>query len=252
MQSEKLATGWQVQDLDWDTAMLGVSAGIVHFAECPSAGGRDFQADLSEALHEARRRGIRFLTVKLPTINSLQINACLAQKGILVDTELTFTKTPCSERTTVPTKPDIHVDRFTQFWDESLLELAGTLRLSRYFRDPNIPAANAERLWQTSIRNSCEGRADYSIVVFVQGKPAAVTNIFERSGVSDIFLIAVLPAFQGMGLGRMMLSWYDAQLPEYIVRQTVETQVDNYPAQALYARMGYLNTAAKHTIHFWL
>lgn len=252
MPSDQYLRPWVVQELEWDTAMLGISSGMIQFADNSSGDEIDFHQHLSEALCEARQRGIRFLTAKLSAKNNFQVNACLAHKGLLVDTELTYSKRPGVGIAPVVTSPDIRIDRHTNFWDESLEELAGTLRLSRFFRDPHIPVEAAERLWQTSLRNSCQGRASYSLIAFMQGKPAAVINIFEHDGISDIFLIAVLPAFQGMGLGRAMLSRYDAQLPEGITKQTVETQVDNYSAQALYVRMGYLNVAAKYTLHFWL
>lgn len=251
MHSEQPTGPWLVQGLDWDSSMLGIPCGFASFTGSPGDAA-EFPSRLRDALGEARLQGIRFLTVKLPTQSHLQVNACLAQKGFLADTEVTFSKKPAKGAVPVLANTTIQVERLAQFWDDSFLELADTLQLSRFFRDPHIPAQAARKLWQTSILNSCQGRASYSLVAFVEGKAAAVTNIFERDGVSDIFLIAVRPEFQGMGLGKAMLSRYDAYLPDTVTRQTVETQVGNYPAQALYVRLGYVPVASKHSIHFWL
>lgn len=245
---------WSLRQLDWDSEMLGIPSGYLQFSEhranmvAPDA----WRQVVADALSAARRQAMRFLTVKLTAENAFLVNACLAENGLLVDTELTFFKLARKQLVTVPLPEAVSIEKVTPFWDDALHGLAATLRHSRFFRDANIPRASAERLWRESIKNSCMGRASYSIVAFVEGQSAGVINVFERDEVSDIFLLAVLPQYQGRGLGRAMIASYENQISSTISGQTVETQVINYAAQSLYTRVGYRVVGAKHVIHFWL
>lgn len=245
---------WNLRRLDWDSEILGIPSGFLEFSgnSANMIAQDDWRQVVVDALSEARRQGIRFLTVKPTAEDGPLVNACLAESGLLVDTELTFSKEAHKHPVSTPLPVDVRTEKLTSFWDDALYGLAATLRHSRFFRDTNIPNESAERLWRESIKNSCQGRSSYSIVAFVEGKPAGVINAFEKGEVSDIFLIAVLPQFQGRGVGRSMIASYEKEISSTIAGQTVETQVINYAAQSLYARMGYQPIAAKQVIHFWL
>lgn len=245
---------WTLRALDWDSEILGIPSGFLQFSG-ESTGLitlDEWRLAVVESLSEARRREFRFLTAKIAAEDDHLVNACLAENGLLADTELTFFKRVKKQPVLAAPPAGVRIEKVSSFWDDDLYALAATLQHSRFFRDKNIPEKTAERLWQESIKNSCSGRASYSIIAFVDGKPAGVTNVFEKEGVSDIFLIAVLPQYQGRGLGRAMLATYENSLSAAISSQTVETQAINYAAHALYMRIGYQTVAAKHTIHFWL
>jgi ribosomal protein S18 acetylase RimI-like enzyme len=245
---------WTLRPLDWDSEMLGLSCGFLQFSEegTDLTASNNWRPAVVAALSEARRRGFRFLTAKIASEADALVNACFAERGLLTDTELTFFKPAKKQPVTAALATGIRIEKVTSFWDDAFYPLSTTLQHSRFFRDNNIHQDVAERLWQASIKNSCSGRASYSIIAFVDGSPAGVVNVFEKETVSDVFLIAVLHQYQRQGLGRAMLEYYDNCLSPDITGQTVETQATNYSAQALYTRMGYQAVAAKHSLHFWL
>jgi len=235
----------------WDSMHFGFRCGSLDFGATPAEGeSADLVATLDRALAEAAAQRYRFLTAKIPARRRDLTHVC-QRHGLLVDTEVTFRKrrAPLPERR-LP--QGVEAQRFRTFWDESFTGLARTLCHSRFFADPHIDKTVAATLWTESIRNSCTGRASYSVVGFHEGRPAGVVNVFEKGAHSDIFLIAVLPRFQGLGIGRAMMERYQEGLDETIEDQTVETQVTNFAAQRLYTACGYNATDARHTFHFWL
>lgn len=242
----------RLRDLPWDSEQLGFPcAELIFTAAPPGPGEEELYKALGQALEAARNSGCRFLTAKVPALLRPLTNACQRTGGSLVDTELSFQKRREAPKAWVPAD-GVTVEKHATFWDDSFSRLADTLVESRFFIDPMIGAAAARRLWSSSIRNSCTGRASYSLVGYLAGRPAGLINVFEQKGTSDIFLIAVLPEFQGSGVGRAMMAAYEQALGGEVREQTVETQLVNFAAQRLYTRFGYAAVRAKHTFHFWL
>jgi len=242
-----------MRELPWDSGIFGFRCASLQIPE-GSVEPAQKEALLVQALVEAGSQAVRFLTARVPCADVETVNACLRAGGVLVDTELTFRKDKSQQAKSVQAAvpSGFVVEKVQTYWHDGLYQLVDTLEHSRFFTDPNIDDELARKLWRTSIHNSCTGRASYSIVCRHGAEPAGLINVFEADGVSDIFLIAMLPAYQGKGLGRAMVACYEANLSKDIVAQTVETQLINYPAQRFYARLGYQNVQAKHTIHFWL
>jgi ribosomal protein S18 acetylase RimI-like enzyme len=243
-----------IKELEWDSSIFGFKCGNmdviiknrIEYLD-PFSG-----LPLKECITEAKEENYKFLTAKVDTEYMPIVNACLENNGKLIDTELTFHK---KRRTNVGEKVEfpehISVKKFKTFWDDSLFDIAKTLRFSRFFIDENIKKETAQIIWEKSIYNSCNGRADYSIICFYNDKPAGIMNIFEKNRISDIFIIAVIPEYQNKGLGRRMMNYYEANLDVHIQEQTVETQLINYQAQKLYIDHGYKVIKSKHIIHFW-
>lgn len=237
-----------IRPLPWDSEQLGVSSGLI---ECTGLTDCSDRA-ISAGLQQAAANGLKFLTAKIDARHTGLVNALIKAGGNLVDTELTFQKQPSATKSALKSSPELTIEKLETYWDDSFYALAQTLEQSRFYMDTQIHPDRAHKLWESSIYNSCHGRASYSIVGFVSGRPAGLVNVFEKGGISDIFLIAVLPAYQGKGVGRAMLNHYENTLGPEIRSQTVETQLINFPAQSLYSRMGYRNVFSKHIIHLWL
>lgn len=250
---QSLRYSLDIVPLPWDSGIFGFGCGaLVLTGETTPGSTDDTEGQLIPLLLDAKKAGMRFVTAKIPAEHTSLVAACLGQGGKLVDSELTFTK----KAPPLPPEPPA-MDRFrlvksAHYWDDSLYQLAETVNKSRFFTDSEIPAQSALDLWRQSIYNSCTGRSDYSVFAFSGDRPAGLINVFERDGVSDIFLLAVMPEYQGQGLGQAMISFYQHALDKKITTQVVETQLTNYAAQKLYSNMGYRTTAAKHVVHFWL
>jgi ribosomal protein S18 acetylase RimI-like enzyme len=245
----------RVSELTWDSKMLGFPCASLDISD--STRGNDLEyvdisSLLSDLLLDAKKQGIRFVTAKINAENISLVTTCISNHGKLVDSELTFKKNKQMSSSILSLPDGIHIIKADCYWDDSLYELAATVKNSRYFIDTTIPYETAYGLWKHSIYNSCNGRASYSIISFIDDKPVALMNVFEKDGISDIYLIAVLPHYQGKGLGKFMMRYYENSLGDNICHQVVDTQLINYPAQKLYSDMGYRNVRSKHTIHFWL
>lgn len=245
------ATGsTEIEFLPWDTDILGLKSGAIQV----NIGSIEDQAAaelcIQNCINQARKDGYRFLFTKLDTDHPLIVNALLSKGGFLADTELCFQKKPGSF--TSPEISEISYKISTSFWDEHFYDVAETLDKSRFFRDPRVDLQTAVTLWKESIRNHCCGRASYTVVAFRNLNPVGFINVIERSGISNIFIIGVLPLCQGSGIGVGMLNFYEQHLPADITEMTVDTQLTNLKAQKLYLKHGYRIHKSKHVIHLWL
>jgi ribosomal protein S18 acetylase RimI-like enzyme len=240
----------ELVELAWDTEQLGYRCGIIRFSKIDVASIDTVYKDFERLLYTAFRDGYWFITAKVPAEWQAVCHACQMSGGILADSEMTFHKNKwITDRQT--SVEGVTVEKHTTFWDDSFLAIPDTLQYSRFFSDRNIGADPARKLWTQSIINSCNGRASYSIIGLFDGRPAGLINVFEKDGVSNIFLIAVIPQFQGRGIGKSMVSYYEHSLDNSVIEQIVETQMVNYGAQKLYTSFGYTHVFAKHVFHFW-
>lgn len=243
----------KINELDWDSSILGYKSGYFDIKEKDNVDFADnLDNSVKELLKNAREDGFRFLTAKIDSQNINIVNSCLKNGGILVDTELTFEKKSHSKNIDYQIDAKFRIEKYEKYWHEALSEIINTLKFSRFFVDKNIDASLAEKIWQTSIYNSCSGRASYSVICFDRDNPVGLMNVFEKDLVSDIFLIALTPEYQGHGLGKAMIGFYEKHLGSNIQVQKVETQLINHHAQNLYTSCGYKNMNSKYTVHFWL
>ena len=236
--------------LPWDSDLLGYKSGVISFIPSLPQQCSNVALALKESLFQAKCNGYRFLTAKVDAEQFEITNLCIRNSGILVDTEVRFSKKPAKQEfKEIEGKT---CKKTTCYWDDSLYGVAESLNRSRFFRDPEIGAENAMRLWKESIRNHCMGRASYSVIYFNSSAPVGFINVIERNSVSNIFIIGVLPGFQGGGIGSLMMRFYEMKLSESIHEMTVDTQLTNISAQKLYVNSGFRIKSSQHIIHFWL
>jgi ribosomal-protein-alanine N-acetyltransferase len=105
--------------------------------------------------------------------------------------------------------------------------------------EPELFADDAwsEQTWWAELA----GRPRRSYVVADQGGAVVGYAGVDRSGdVADVMTIAVAPAHQGKGLGKVLMNWLIAESQcggaEHLM---LEVRADNPAAQRLYAEMGF-------------
>jgi dTDP-4-amino-4,6-dideoxy-D-galactose acyltransferase len=125
---------------------------------------------------------------------------------------------------------------------------------SRFFFDENIPLHLSKSLYETWIKESCEGYADAVLVAELNNKPVGYISchLYEEHGIGSIGLIGVNKPERGMGVGpKLLKSALDWFAERGISEVTVVTQGRNRAAQRLYQRFGFLTKEVQLWYHKW-
>lgn len=129
----------------------------------------------------------------------------------------------------------------------------GSFADSRFYHDPMIERAQADRLYETWIARSLEGYADVVLITRDARGPSGFITCKRLDALSgDIGLVAVRQDCAGAGLGGVLtqaaLAWFSAQ---GLQRAQVVTQGRNIAAQRLYQKWGFRTGAIALWYHRW-
>ena len=143
-------------------------------------------------------------------------------------------------------------------WQESdVVTLRGLARTShrdsRFYFDGHFDRQLCDLLFETWIERSCRGWARTVLVGVVDGEVAGyLTCHVDDPARGRIGLIAVAPAYRGVGLGRLLISsaraWFVASGCRVV---DVVTQGRNVAAQRLYQACGFRTSALDLWFHWW-
>jgi dTDP-4-amino-4,6-dideoxy-D-galactose acyltransferase len=126
-------------------------------------------------------------------------------------------------------------------------------RLSRFYFDSHFPRSACDQLYETWIKNSCEGYADLVWVAEQDRQPVGFITCHlpeeaENPAAGQIGLVGVAEAARGGGLGQWLvnqaLGWFHSQ---GVTQVQVVTQGRNLAAQRLYQRCGFV----PHNLQLW-
>ena len=126
--------------------------------------------------------------------------------------------------------------------------------INAYARDPmgdgrDLPAAVRERMIPglrqhptTLVFLAFDGQEPVGIAVCFRG-----FSTFAARPLLNIHDLAVMPAYRGRGVGRLLLERIEAKGRELACcKLTLEVREDNHRAQRLYRRSGFGDTPAEH------
>lgn len=130
------------------------------------------------------------------------------------------------------------------------LELADTMRHSRYMRDPHIPYPLAHKIWVESLTNHCTGLSDAIALVRHEGNPAGLATLHFNKDVVRIGIVGIILAYQRQGLGRALMSFVANRFGRGWCPE-VETFEDNTAAMTLYQQCGFMVQSRTHVFHVW-
>lgn len=128
---------------------------------------------------------------------------------------------------------------------------------SRFYFDAHFSHQDCARLYETWIKNSCQGYADHVWVAEEDGRPVGfiTCHLPKEQGIAaaaQIGLLGVAEQARGSGLGRLLvngaLGWFHSQ---GVVRVQVVTQGRNLAAQRLYQRCGFVTYNLQLWYHKW-
>ncbi|HEY4001729.1 MAG TPA: GNAT family N-acetyltransferase [Candidatus Xenobia bacterium] len=127
-------------------------------------------------------------------------------------------------------------------------------RDSRFYCDRHFRAEDADRLYETWIRQACAGtRGDQVLVVRMDGRPVGYSICqFKTPQVGSVPLLGVAKEARGQGLGvalmRGAVEWFSRRGADYVV---ATTQGRNIPLQRVLQAVGYRTSKISLMYHYW-
>ena len=204
-----------------------------------------------------RSSGLDFISVKVSP-EEVATLVRLEDAGFrLVDTLVTFAGSPAPAarpRRKGTTPSDLASARPARPEDRVCVErIAGeSLVLSRFHLDPALGIALGRRVKQAWVANFFAGaRGDAMCVVEAEGAVRGfLLALHDRAAARlAIDLIAVDPAWQGRGLGQLLVRGSSAAWPA--AREAVAgTQLANAGSHRFYQSLGWTLTRATHVLHW--
>ena len=134
---------------------------------------------------------------------------------------------------------------------EDLAVMSG--RLSRFSRDPKIPAKKSQEMYRLWIRKQLhQDHAGEVLIVLENQNIAGMISVSEDHGECVIGLIAVNARVRGRGIGSRLLHSVDQWcILKGINSVRVATQGINDAAIRLYERCGYVLSSRSFIYHLW-
>ncbi len=241
--------GVELRRLDWDSEFFGCKMGvlaIVRRDHAHSAVGV-VTNDLGLALDEAAADGYAHVILRAPAERHAISRAAEHAGMRIVDVALDLDSQISGRQPTLvgpgvrPALPeDLNALRVIA---EDAFEL-GRLAADPFFSEEQVAAFY--RQW---ITNLCDGLADAVFVAESNDEIVGFTScVAGRDGTGRIPLIATSEAHRRQGVGRALvdasLRWFAAAGTRHV---RVKTQAANYPALALYHRLGFTVVSAELT-----
>ncbi|MGH2490320.1 MAG: GNAT family N-acetyltransferase [Candidatus Limnocylindria bacterium] len=241
--------GVELRRLDWDSEFFGYRMGVLALAHGGRAHGANgaLGNDLRLALAEAAADGYAHVILRAPADRHAVSRAAEHAGMRLVDVALDL-QVQISGRQ--PTLAGAGVRRASPADLDALRIIAeDAFELSRFAADPFFSKEQVAAFYRQWITNLCEGLADVVLVAESNDEIVGFTTcVTGRDATGRIPLIATSEAHRRQGVGRALvdasLRWFAGAGPHHV---RVKTQAANYPALALYHRLGFTVVSAELT-----
>jgi dTDP-4-amino-4,6-dideoxy-D-galactose acyltransferase len=151
----------------------------------------------------------------------------------------------------------VNVEYYLEF-EKELKELAIVSgAFSRFKIDTRLGIKKFKNLYEIWIENASKGLNDNLFLVYLDEdskKPLGIltAKISEQSNYSKVGLFAVHPTYQGNGIGRKLLTYFE-MLPCHYNGSNIQipTQLENQNACKFYQNCGYQARSIQYIYHYW-
>lgn len=231
--------------LDWDTEFFGALMGVLALTDAwPTAGDPVARAaalaeEVRVAVAEAAGAGYAHLILRVPA-EDLAATWGAAQAGLRlvdigVDSTFRFERGPGLAAREPAVRPARAADL------PALQAIAAdSFVFSRFVADPFFSPEQVRAFHRQWITNLCAGLADVVLVFEAEGEVGGFVSCALAGDEGRIPLIATHARLRRAGVGRALvtaaLHWFAASGARAV---HVKTQAQNYPALALYHRLGF-------------
>lgn len=234
--------------LAWDSEFFGFPVTRI------DSRGRLGPEELSEAIFEMSKRGVRLAYVYVEPQDEASNRAASEAGGRLVDRKAAF-RIAIDPHGGQETAFSQIRSAFKEPLNPALLSLAlQSGEYSRFRKDPAIAAGKYEAMYRAWIEKSLSGESAFDVLVYHEGEQEkGLITLEDRGEWGGIGLVAVDRTCRGSGAGRKLVT---AALQRFKQRGfplvRVVTQMENIPACRLYQRAGFELEEVVNIYHLWM
>ncbi len=244
------ANNLDLKYLGWDTEQLGITCGLIDVTNIENPPEANVLTYWVRELIEDKK-DVVFTTIKLPGNCIETVNSLVRIGALLISTELTFIYPKDSKKGSDVIHNECKLEFCKEVDCRRFLPLAEDMRFSRFFLDSNISNDKVIHLWETSIKNHCEGFADQLLVAYFDDEACGIVTLkFRDSEQLFLHIIGILKRYQGKSFCQQMLNKISKQYTkDYGI--FIETPSVNIPAQTAYQKAGFKYHTLKYVLHYW-
>jgi GNAT superfamily N-acetyltransferase len=229
--------------LEWDTCFFKKSmARISDFAF--SRNGRDLDMPIgliSYVIDKCREDDVAHIDARVEA-NDFFLQRALQHNGfIAVDIRASFWRNLAGFSINFKNSPDNYVFRLAQESDlPQLKEICGSsFKSSRFYSDPFFTNEEADSLHRAWIENLMNDKESIIFVAEYSSGIAGLAACHLKEGCGIIDLVAVRSEFRKQGIGFFLVSSFIEWVKDKVKSLEVSTQIYNYGAVNLYAKLGF-------------
>lgn len=244
-----------VVPLLWDSHHFEISIGQIISQELNDS-------ELGAALSFAKAEGFHLVYWATEAERDLPPTLLVNFSGLLVDSKVTFQKKLMPVPIPDSVKKLSNTLKVIEYPQSSATEQLLCLAVqsgnhSRFNIDHNIPKDKFESMFHIWINRSVAH--ELADVVFVAVHPSNIDRYLGvitaslNHGIGKIGLLSVSHAYQGKGVGSLLMHAVHQWMHSHDINETVVvTQRDNIAACKLYVRLGYRLESLQYFYHFWV
>ena len=247
----------QLECLPWDTEVLQVPTARIQIFQKDCHGECSWKEQtrvIDMVLDEARQRGVKFLSAKVPSDEIRWLNTLEDKSFRIKDSELVLMHNRIRLNPEERYAPvySIHQQTVT-----GLDRLAVLFSRSRFANDEHFREDVIQKMWRTSLENCCIDFADRVFLAKKDARPIGILALKRQEigteNVYSIYLMGVEDSFQRKNIGTTLVSKaleYIEDSSQYLI---VETQTHNYSALKFYQKVGFNHVVeSRICMHCWL
>jgi ribosomal protein S18 acetylase RimI-like enzyme len=212
------------------------------------------QETWNELFENAKSAGYQHLAVKIDTGQKLMIHQLQKNGFLLMDTLVTY----MFDYSKKQLEPMEHQSIIRSAQPEDELELKHiayhAFKIDRFHSDPSLDPKLADHYYEQWITNSMNGFADRVVVSELNNKAVGFTTCnFPKANdpqkIGTLVLSAVSDESRGKGVYTSMIHEGVRWLKDYANFVKVGTQIDNYPVQKTWMKMGFSLVSSQYVFH---
>ena len=241
---------FSLHSLQWDSEFFETPSYRLEVCSEPGSESSDLKEFLSKEC---------FISAKLDTFEQACESEALMSLGFqYVGTQVVLEKGLQKEQieegdtfqNPAMTSHAVRVEKVISLENLPLKELGGVYTRTRFHMDPAISKAKADDLWVEYLRNFKFGSDRDLYVAKIGDDVAGCIATLDQDNLTYLFLVSILPGFQGRGVGQALVLEIVKDNPGKTLR--TGTQICNVAALNFYMKCGFKKVVGtQNMLHYW-